>query len=407
VNQNKLKILYLTRTGLLEPLGQSQVLNYMRGLSKDYIINVISYEKPEDFSDKVSMDNVKSDCEAHQIRWLPQLFQTKRSFFVFVVNFLKMIWIVRREVRQEGINLIHARSYIPAFVALIANKLTSVPFIFDMRALWPEELINSGRIKRRSFLHRFILIVERLCLLKSVAVVSLTNAAINYLKSVYPYEMKDKNIVVIPTCANLNKFIPINNSNYHKTHGCIGTVLSSWFLKDWLANWFQVVAMHDPNASFEIVTRDLAKNVRAIIDPTNKLEKRLNIYSQQSEEMPSVLQRHDLSIMFFTKGLSKLGSAPTRMAEALGCGLPIVVNEGVGDVADIVRKYNVGIVVEEGTKEHMKKAFESFLILLKDPELNDRCRNTAEILFSLDYGIKSYDKIYKSVIPGNDKSCVA
>ena len=42
-------ILYLSYTGLLEPLGQSQILNYLQLLSKDYgqNISLITFEKPE------------------------------------------------------------------------------------------------------------------------------------------------------------------------------------------------------------------------------------------------------------------------------------------------------------------------------------------------------------------------
>jgi len=40
--------LYLTRNGLLEPLGQSQVMAYLRGLSRDYKITLITYEKDEE-----------------------------------------------------------------------------------------------------------------------------------------------------------------------------------------------------------------------------------------------------------------------------------------------------------------------------------------------------------------------
>lgn len=46
--------LYLTRNGLLEPLGQSQVLAYLRGLSRDYRITLITYEKDEDRSDALN-----------------------------------------------------------------------------------------------------------------------------------------------------------------------------------------------------------------------------------------------------------------------------------------------------------------------------------------------------------------
>ena len=45
------RTLFLTRNGLLEPLGQSQVFAYLRGLSRDYEISLVTYEKDEDWSD--------------------------------------------------------------------------------------------------------------------------------------------------------------------------------------------------------------------------------------------------------------------------------------------------------------------------------------------------------------------
>ena len=95
------------------------------------------------------------------------------------------------------------------------------------------------------------------------------------------------------------------------------------------------------------------------------------------------------------------------MAAALGCGIPVVVNEGVGDVAEIVRKNNVGVIVEGISKEKMEKAFESLLTLMKDPKLNARCRSTSENLFSLKSGTESYRKIYNSIINNKDSTCVA
>jgi hypothetical protein len=42
-------------------------------------------------------------------------------------------------------------------------------------------------------------------------------------------------------------------------YGCIGTVLSGWFLTDWLAALFAAAARRDPSARFEIITRDALK----------------------------------------------------------------------------------------------------------------------------------------------------
>ena len=45
-------VLYLTRNGLLEPLGRSQILPYLIELSKDYRIIIISSEKNIDLKNK-------------------------------------------------------------------------------------------------------------------------------------------------------------------------------------------------------------------------------------------------------------------------------------------------------------------------------------------------------------------
>lgn len=403
----KIKIIFLTRNGLLEPLGQSQIMNYLRGLSKDYSIKIISYEKYKDLNNKVAMARTIADCKTNGISWQPQLFKPHVRNISSALNIFKMILIVWKEVHNKDISLIHARSYVPAIIALIINKLTKIPFIFDMRALWPEELINSGRISRGTFMHRLILNAERACLKKSSTVISLTNAGTDHLKSIYPNEMKTQNIVVIPTCADLERFSPSKNKTPNKiVHGCTGTILSSWFLINWLANWIHFSAFRDPNSIFEIVTQDDPITIRSMIDPTKKLSERLKIYSETYENMPNVLKGHDLSIMFFSQGLSKLGSSPTRMAEALGTGIPVIVNEGVGDVANIIKKNNVGVVVEGEGKIHMERAFDSFLNLIEDPDLISRCRMTAVSLFSLEFGTEEYRKIYKKLILDKGNKCV-
>ena len=42
------KVLYITYDGILEPLGQSQVLNYLEKLSEDHEITLMSFEKKQD-----------------------------------------------------------------------------------------------------------------------------------------------------------------------------------------------------------------------------------------------------------------------------------------------------------------------------------------------------------------------
>lgn len=396
--------LYLTRNGLLEPLGQSQVMAYLRGLSREYAITLITYEKPEDWADTAAMARARADCAAHGIRWLPQVFRPRPKIMAPALSMMRMIWLVRREVRREGVQLIHARSYIPAAVALVVSRMTGVPLLFDMRALWPEELITAGRLRRGSLIHRAIARAERACLAKSACVISLTHAAVEHLKSVYPAEMKNQRLVIIPTCADLDRFTPRADIRMGPTvHGCIGTVLFGWFRTDWLANWMRVVASRDPDARFEIVTRDDAVRVCVTFDPRNDLTGRLSVGPKPTEDMPDAVRSHDLSVMFYAGGeISELGRAPTRMAEVLGCGLPVVANAGVGDVADIVRGNKVGVIVDGESVEHMEAAFEALQNLMQDPDLSARCRATAQSIFSLETGTDKLRSAYSGILNMKD-----
>ena len=390
--------LYLTRNGLLEPLGQSQVMGYLKGLSEDYQITLITFEKTEDLADTYAMASARADCEAHGINWRPKSFRRRPKIIAPAWCMFEMFWSALKAARRSDVQLIHARSYLPAAAAWAVHRLTGTHFIFDMRALWPEELITAGRLRRGSIIHRALTRLEKVCLRDAAAVVSLTDAAVGYLQDQYPTDLQGQHIAVIPTCADLQRFKRSNKPPSERVYGCVGTVLSGWFLMDWLATLFNTVAQKDPEARFEVVTRDDTETVRAALDIDGKLGDRLSIFPSASESVHEALQKQSTSVMFFTAGKSKLGSAPTRLGEALGCGIPVITNEGVGDVADIIRRYNVGVIVKDASETAMNAALGELEPLRSDPDLPPRCRRAAEEVFSLEAGTEAYHKLYADIL---------
>lgn len=394
--------LYLTRNGLLEPLGQSQVLAYLRGLSRQYRITLITCEKAADWADPSRVAALRAECEQLGIRWLPRRFRPQPRIIAPAMDMLGMFFQVLREIRTQRVRVLHARSYIPAAVAMFAGRLTGVPFIFDMRALWPEELITADRLRRDSLLHRAMVWTERTCLRRAGGVVSLTHAAVAHLKQVYPDDLAGQTVVVIPTCADLDRFVPASQPPAERVIGCLGTVLSGWFRLDWLAAFLAVAAARDPALRFELTTRDDPARVRAAIGGGPDLQARLSIAPAASDKVHEVLQQQTASVMFFSPGLGKLGSSPTRMAEILGCGLPVIANDEVGDVARIIREYRVGVLVAGPGEVAMNTAWDELQSLLADPELAQRCRQAAEEVFSLERGTASYSALYAGILGSSE-----
>jgi len=392
-------VLYLTRNGLLEPLGQSQVMAYLRGLADEYRITLITYEKDEDRADAARMAAARAECARLGIDWRPQRFLPRPRIIAPMLSMLRMVWLVRHEVRRRGVRLVHARSYIPAAVALVVGRLTGVPFIFDMRALWPEELITAGRLRRGSFLHRRIAGAERACLRRAGGVVSLTHAAAAHLRQVYPEALAGQRLAVIPTCADLDRFTPAAAPPGERVIGCLGTVLSGWFRLDWLRAFLEAAAGRDPGLRIELTTRDDPAAVRAALG--DGLAARVTIAPAAPGEVPEVLRGQMASVMFYAGGeVSELGRSPTRMGEILGCGLPVVANEGVGDVARIIREHRVGILARSAGPADMAAAWEGLQALLADPDLPRRCRAAAEAVFSLQTGTEAYRALYAAVLSG-------
>ena len=67
--------LYITYDGLLDPLGASQILPYLYGISEHSgPIHILSFEKPERFA--VGRDSLRADLDRRGITWHPLLFSS-------------------------------------------------------------------------------------------------------------------------------------------------------------------------------------------------------------------------------------------------------------------------------------------------------------------------------------------
>ena len=56
---------------MLEPLGQSQVLSYLKCLSSNQKIHLISFEKSADWTNVCERDRIANDIAAAGIAWHP------------------------------------------------------------------------------------------------------------------------------------------------------------------------------------------------------------------------------------------------------------------------------------------------------------------------------------------------
>ena len=400
VNRKK-RVLYLSYTGLLEPLGRSQVLAYLSRLSDAYQFTIVSFEKSADFSNTAEVEKLRKECESFNIDWQPKIYHKTPRLLATLWDMFILFFSCFNITKKKNIELVHCRSYIPAIAAWFVGKLTKVPFIFDMRALWPEEMVDAGRLKRSSFIFKSLNYIEGKLLKRSSAIVSLTEVALPYLLKKYPDLTREK-FTVIPTCVDLSRFIDSEQTRLidedNLVIGTMGTVVSGWYYLDWLANTCKLSKTIFTDPSFKIITKDNQAVINSQFNALGFSGSNVEIFPSAPQDIQKNIQTLSFAILYFTAGISKIGSAPTRMAEFLACGIPILGNRGVGDMADIIEEYNIGVVIENGKDASIVKGLEKMKLLLQDEQLSERCKHAALSLFSADKGADNYRLIYNRVI---------
>ena len=184
-------ILYISYDGMLEPLGQSQVLAYLERLARDYQIHLISFEKKGDEADGARLKRLRDRISAagidwHKLRYHKTPTAPATAFDIAVGTSAAIAVAIRHKVR-----IIHARSYIPALIGLAVRKVTGAKLLFDMRGLWADERVDAGLWAREGRLYRTTKKIERQLLLGADHIVTLTNASAREIRS-FPYMAEAK-----------------------------------------------------------------------------------------------------------------------------------------------------------------------------------------------------------------------
>lgn len=396
-----MRVLYLSYTGLMEPLGQSQILAYLSGLSANHRITLITFEKRDDLNNTAEKERLRALCRDAAIEWRPMTYHLNPRLLATAWDLLGLFFAVLGQVIARRPDLIHCRSYIPAFVATIVRKLGGPPFIFDTRALWLDEMIEAQRLGKGSRLHRMLAWAERASLRSASGIVSLTNIAIPHFRKLADAGPDDARFVMIPTCVDVSRFARVARTRSDDepiTVGCLGTVMSGWFKLDWLIACFEAVDRADPDARYLIVTRDHPGEVRSAMGGfADRAGDRLAVESATPPEVPATIAGFTISPFFYATGLARLAGCPTRMGELLAAGIPVLANRGSGDVDEIIDRYRVGVLVDGPEPQQMADALDRSRALLADPGLPQRCRRAADEWFSVSVGIERYDRLYRAI----------
>jgi len=394
-------VLYISYDGIFDPVGASQILPYLKGLQQaGATIYLISFEK-EDKS-KAAAGEIDALLRDSNIRWFPCTYTKTPPVISTLKDVRIMMQLAKRICRDYKIDIVHARSYIPAMAAQRMKRKFGIPFIFDMRGFWADERIDghiwSLRNPLYNIIYRYFKRKEASLTADAGCIVSLTYAAKDYM--VDTWKTNHDKIRVIPCAADYELFQQVSSKQRedfmlkHHIKTCDGKTLmyigstGTWYCVKEMAEFYSVFRQKFPGSRFILCVNEAHYLVEKLQfdfpDEVIVLEK------VSRNDMPVVLSLADYSIMFIKNAFSKKASSPIQLGESLAMGIPVICNAGVGDLGTVERD-GFGVVVQDLIGNEYAAACERLQNQVFEP-MEIRTRSKKE--YGLSVNIKKYEEVY-------------
>src|SRR5437764_4483796 len=173
------RVLFISYNGMLDPLGQSQVIPYLRELSRMGVrFTLLSFERDVAWTAEgiARCEELKEHLNEHGIEWHRLRYHRRPSLPATIYDVMAGTRYASTLVRRNKIEMVHARSHVPATIALNLKRSFPLKMIFDVRGLMAEEYLDAGHWREGSIKYRLTKRTERRLFAASDAVVTLTEA---------------------------------------------------------------------------------------------------------------------------------------------------------------------------------------------------------------------------------------
>ena len=240
-----------------------------------------------------------------------------------------------------------------AFVALVLARLFKIPFVFEIRDLWPDVLVHLGGKSQKNILVRFLSRLEKTLYKKSDLNIVLSKGLLSIVQS-----RGGKNVIWLPNGPDLNKFkfTPLPNENdcfdhkrkfnimYAGAHGlanALDNVVDAAIILDKNNEPINILLIGDGSEKENLILK--SKGLRNIhfLDPISK------------NEIPQFMNSMDAILLSLDKiPLFRYAVSPNKLYDAYAVGRPIVATVP-GMINQEILDNNIGITCEARNPEKL------------------------------------------------------
>jgi glycosyltransferase involved in cell wall biosynthesis len=377
-------------------------------------MSLVTFEpksEAQDLQNKTVASELRNELAAQGIDWHWLRYHKRPSVPATAWDTLRGTVFTWRFIKRNKIDLLHGRVHLATLMAAVARKFSrrKPKLLFDIRGFFPEEYTDAGTWPEGGWLYRMAKRVEKWLLKEADGFVVLTERAREILfpeSKPQGLDQLGRPVEVIPCCVDLERFALAADSLRGIMRQRLGVEdrrvivyvgsFGGWYLTNEMLDLFEAARAADPATFVLILTqRDKDKVAESLrrrgFSPDNFL-----VDSVAPDEIPAYLAASDTAVSFIKACYSKLSSSPTKIAEYLAAGLPIVANPGVGDVDRLIEGKQVGAIINDFTPASYSTALAA---IEEMGDVRSRCQEAAAAEFDLvgSGGVK-YRSLYNRML---------
>lgn len=274
-------------------------------------------------------------------------------------------------VRQVDVVIGTSPQFFTVCAAYVTGLVKRVPWVFELRDIWPESIRVVGAIKQSKVLD-LLEMVELFLYRKASAIVSVTHA---FRTSLMRRGVNDRKIHVVTNGVDISRFSPREkDSELLQRHGLEGKFVAGYIGTHGLAHALDTVL----DAAKALKTASDGDRFRIILlgDGANKaalrqraqaegLDSLIFVDSVSKDQVVRYWSLLDVSIIHLKKDELFTTVIPSKLFECMGMAIPVL--HGVqGESAGIVEREDVGLLFEPENPEALINGLRR---LANDPEL--------------------------------------
>jgi len=252
-------------------------------------------------------------------------------------------------------------------------KWKRVPFVFEVRDLWPESLVGVGMGNADSLLHRTLGKIAGFLYRESDQVVVVTPAFKDYLAE--HWRVQPEKVSVVENGVETQVFAPQPGSDLKKHLGLEGKFVASYIGTMGMAHGLETLLAAaealqpiNPEIAFMLVGEGADKARIAAMARERGLKNLTFLDQQPRETIPSFIAASDVCLVLLKKSDVFKTVIPTKMLEFMSCARAVILGVD-GQARSILEEAQAGLEIEP---ENPTALADAICLLSKNRELSER-----------------------------------